>query len=299
MPRNVEELVALLNLETLEGDADGHQRYTGLPGTTILQRTYGGQVLAQALMGAARTVPTGRAVHSLHAYFLRAATTGTSIDYSVSPLRDGRSFSAREVTARQDGRVRFMMSASFHAEESGLDHAEPMPPDTDPPEECPTLVEEMDRRFGPLPIWDEFDCLDVRFAGDSATASPNENRGRPKAWMRVWVKTADALPDDTTQHLSQAILAYLSDLTLLSVSVLPHEVVFLSTTLQTASLSHSMWFHRPCRADQWLLYDMESPNAHSSLGFSTGRLFQNGELIASCAQEGLVRLIDGERPILT
>jgi len=298
MPRNVEELVALLNLETPEDDADGHQHFTGLPGTTVLQRTYGGQVLGQALMGAARTVPADRAVHSLHAYFLRAATTGASIDYRVAPVRDGRSFSAREVTATQDTRVCFMMSASFHADESGLDHAETSPQDLDPPEECPTLVEEMNRRFGPSPIWNEFDCLDVRFAGDSSTAGPNENRGRPKAWMRVWVKAAGTLPDRGEHHLSEAILAYLSDLTLLSVSALPHEVKFLSTSLQTASVSHSMWFHRPCQGDRWLLYDMESPNAHGSLGFSVGRLFQDGQLIASCAQEGLVRLTE-DRAILT
>ena len=298
MPSNVAELVSLLDLRPMGGSAGGDQLFEGLSGTTVFQRTYGGQVLAQALMAAARTTADDRTVHSLHAYFLRAADTAKGIDYRVEQLRDGGSFSARRVTAAQESRLCFQMTASFHTDEDGLEHSEPMPADVDPPEECPTLVEEMDQRFGASSIWHEWDCLDVRFAGDSSTASANENRGRPKAWMRVWVRTAGALPDDATHHLSQAVLAYLSDLTLLSVSALPHEVAFMSTSLQTASLSHSMWFHRPCRADQWLLYDMQSPNAHGSLGFSTGRLFQDGQLIASCAQEGLIRLVE-DRAILT
>ena len=299
MPRDVQELVSLLDLKAeSEASASDEQRFMGLSGSTTFQRTYGGQVLAQALMAVAHTVTPDRAVHSLHAYFLRAASTSDSILYSVDRLRDGGSFSARRVTALQDDRVCFLMSASFHKDEGGLDHEEPMPLDVDPPEECPTLAEEMNARFGASTTWHEWDCLDVRFAGDSSTASANENRGKPTAWMRVWVKTASLLPDDPTHHMSQAVLAYLSDLTLLSVAALPHRVEFLSTSLQIASLSHSMWFHRPCQADRWLLYDMVSPNAHGSLGFSTGRLFQDGQLIASCAQEGLVRVVE-ERPILT
>jgi len=294
MPSSVRELVDLLQLK-----ATGlGERFEGMAGSTVFQRTYGGQMLAQALMGAACTAPDDRTVHSLHAYFVRPANTSAGIEYTVDRLRDGGSFSVRHVTGRQGDSVCLLMSASFHREEDGLEHAEPMPADVDPPEECHTLVDEMEQRFGASAIWHEWDCLDVRFAGDSSTASPNENRGKPRAWMRVWVKTAGALPDDATHHMSQAVLAYLSDLTLLSVSALPHQVAFMSTSLQTASLSHSMWFHRPCRADRWLLYDMESPNAHGSLGFSTGRLFQDGKLIASCAQEGLVRLVE-DRPILT
>ncbi|MCL2783602.1 MAG: thioesterase family protein, partial [Propionibacteriaceae bacterium] len=242
--------------------------------------------------------PNDRLAHSLHAYFLRAASTSEGIDYDVQNLRDGGSFSARHVRALQHQRVCFEMSASFHIDEPGLYHADPMPTDTDPPEECRPLTAVMDERFEALSIWHEWDCLDVRFAGDSSTASTNENRGRPEAWMRVWVKTAGDLPADAPPQLHQAVLAYLSDLTLLSVSTLPHEVEFLSTGLQTASLSHSMWFHRPCRADRWLLYDTQSPNAHGSLGFSTGHLYQDGQLVASCAQEGLVRLVES-RPVLT
>ena len=290
MPRNVAELVDILRL-TRHGEC-----LFGAPGNTLFQRTYGGQVLAQALMAAYATVPDGRTAHSLYAYFLRAAKTSDGIDYSVETLRDGGSFSVRRVFGCQDERTSFEMSASFHRDEAGLDHAEPPPDDVDPPEECPPITEVMDERFGVSSIWHEWDCLDVRFAGDSSTATTNENRGKPTAWMRVWVRTSDVVPDDPRLH--QAVLAYLSDMTLLSVSALPHKVAFLSTSLQTASLSHSMWFHRPAQVDRWLLYDMESPNAHASLGFSTGRLFQDGLLIASCAQEGLVRLVD-DRPMLT
>jgi acyl-CoA thioesterase-2 len=292
MPRNVAELIEILDL-TRRGD-----RFLGEPGNTLFQRTYGGQVLAQALMAAYGTVPNGRTAHSLQAYFLRAAKTSEPIDYRVDDLRDGGSFSARRVSGLQDGKTSFAMSASFHVEEEGLDHAQAAPIDVDPPEECPPLVQVMDERFGASPIWHEWDCLDARFAGDSSTAGPNENRGKPTAWMRIWVKTAEPLPVATPAHMHQAVLAYLSDLTLLSVSALPHQVAFMSTSLQAASLSHSMWFHRPGRVDRWLLYDQESPNAHGSLGFSSGRLFQDGALIASCAQEGLVRLVQ-DRPVLT
>jgi len=292
MPRNVSELVEILNL------ARGDDCLVGAPGNTFFQRTYGGQVLAQALTAAYDGVPGSRTAHSLHAYFIRPAQTSQAIEYRVENLRDGASFSARRVTGRQNQMVDFAMLASFHIDEVGLDHAEDQPPDVDPPEECPPIVSIMDERFGVSPVWHEWDCLDVRFAGDSSTATPNETRGRPKAWMRVWARTAEPLAAAAPPRLHQAVLAYLSDLSLLSVSALPHKVAFMSTSLQAASLSHSMWFHRPAAADRWLLYDMESPNAHASLGFSTGRLFQDGRLIASCAQEGLVRLVEN-RPMLT
>jgi len=292
MPKNLAELVDILKLTRRD------EFFVGAPGNTFFQRTYGGQVLAQALMASYATVDDDRIAHSLHSYFLRAAKTSDSIDYAVEPARDGGSFSVRRVVAQQGQGTSFIMAASFHKDEPGLDHTEPQPTDVDPPEECPPITEVMDERFGVSPIWHEWDCLDVRFAGDSSTATTNENRGKPQAWMRVWVRTVDSLPASVPARLHQAVLAYLSDMTLLSVSALPHEVAFMSTSLQAASLSHSMWFHRPCRVDRWLLYDMESPNAHASLGFSTGRLFQDGALIASCVQEGLVRLVDS-REILT
>jgi len=292
MPSNVAELIEILDLERQS------DRLVGAPGNTLFQRTYGGQVLSQALIAAYDNVPDGRSANSLHAYFMRPAHTSEPIEYSVEDLRDGGSFSTRHVTGRQRGQVDFEMLASFHIDEPGLDHAEAPPPDVDPPDECPPIIDVMDERFGPSPVWHEWDCLDVRFAGDSSTATPNEQRGRPKAWMWVWARTAEAMPPEAPPRLHQAVLAYLSDLTLLSVSALPHQVAFMSTSLQAASLSHSMWFHRPGRVDSWLLYDMESPNAHASLGFSTGRLFQDGRLVASCAQEGLVRLVE-QRPMLT
>jgi acyl-CoA thioesterase-2 len=189
------------------------------------------------------------------------------------------------------------MSASFHKEEGGLDHAEVQPIDVPNPRDCSQLVDVMNDRFGALPVWHEWDALDVRFAGDSTTVPPQAQIGRPQAWMRVWVRTQEPLGDAPGAQLQQAILAYLSDITLLSVSALPHEITFMSRNVQTASVSHSMWFHRPARVDEWLLYDMVSPSAHDAIGFSSGRLFQDGRLIASCSQEGLVRVVADRTPL--
>ncbi|NLA30044.1 MAG: acyl-CoA thioesterase II, partial [Propionibacterium sp.] len=177
----------------------------------------------------------------------------------------------------------------FHGLEPGLDHADPMPTEVPTPDKCPRLVDVMDARFGAHSIWHEWDALDVRFAGDSSPGG-SIKQGRHVASMRVWVKTEGELNDDFRIH--QAVLAYLSDLTLLSVSTVPHPVVFMSSQLQTASIDHAVWFHRDFRADDWLLYDMFSPSASSALGFSNGRLFQHGKLVASCAQEGLIRQVE-------
>ncbi|MCL2316742.1 MAG: acyl-CoA thioesterase II [Actinomycetia bacterium] len=295
MPNNVDELIATLRL-TPAGDG---QTFRGGQVRTYFQRTFGGEVLAQALLAAYRSVTDpDRAAHSLNAYFLRAADATRPIDYKVQNLRDGGSFSTRRVTAIQSGTPVFTLSASFHRDEPGLDHALPQPtvgvPD---PEECRPISEVLDERFGPLPLFHEWDCLDVRFAGDSTTVCAVDGSS-PQAWMRVWARTESPLPPDAPPRLHQAVLAYLSDMTLLSVSALPHEIAFISNQVQAASLGHSMWFHRPAHADRWLLYDMVSPNAHASIGFSSGHLFQDGELIASCSQEGLVRVVD-DRPMLT
>lgn len=284
MPANTDELVDLLQLSR-EGDFV----FLGHHPKTLMQRTYGGQVLAQALMAAYGTVPRERVAHSLHAYFVRPGAVDSQITYQVDPVREGSTFSTRRVAARQEKEI-FHMSASFHAEEPGLEHADPMPAGLPGPEQCPDLVEVMDARFGPQPIWREWDALEVRFIGDSSPGG-NIKPGRHVASMRVWVRTRGELPGDLRIH--QAVLAYLSDLTLLSVSTVPHPVVFMSNQLQAASIDHVMWFHRRFRADQWLLYDMFSPSASSALGYSSGRLFQDGRLVASCAQEGLIRQVDG------
>ncbi|MCL1841492.1 MAG: acyl-CoA thioesterase II [Propionibacteriaceae bacterium] len=290
MPDDVKELVDTLRVTPLAGQPGS---FVGGQVRSYFQRTFGGQVLAQSLLAASATIADERrTAHSLSAYFLRPATTSRPIIYRVDQLRDGGTFSARQVTASQGDGAVFTLSASFHGDEPGLDHAVPAPLGVPDPSDCPPITQVLDERFGPLPLWHEWDCLDVRFAGDSAGLP-----GAP-AWMRVWARTQDPLPQDAPARLHQAVLAYLSDMTLLSVSALPHEIVFISNQVQTASVGHAMWFHRPCRADRWLLYDMVSPSAHASIGFSSGRLFQDGVLVASCSQEGLVRVVD-DRPILT
>ncbi len=285
MPKTIDELLGLLDLETIE---EGLYRGSQLP--TALQQTFGGQVLAQALVAAHRTVEPDRMVHSLHGYFLRPGVLNQPLIYQADNLRDGRGFSSRHTVARQDGVPRFAMNASFHIDEDGLDHADPMPPKVPRPDQCPRMSEIFAARLGPdSPLVHEWDALDVRFAGDSAQSAMIAP-GAHQAHMRVWVRTVDRLPHDQVIH--RAMLAYISDLTLLAVSTLPHpEVVFLSPGMQTASIDHAMWFHRVARADEWLLYDQVSPSASGALGFSTGRLFQDGRLVASCSQEGLIRVI--------
>jgi len=293
MPADVAELAQTLRVTPLE---DGCT-YRGGQVRSYFQRTYGGQVLAQALLASYRALRhPDRTVHSLSASFLRPASTRHPIDYRVEALREGGSFSTHRVTGEQGGQPVFVALTSFHVEEPGLDHAVAAPVGVPSPDDCPPITRIMDERFGSLPHWHEWDALDVRFAGDSTTDAAAS--GREPAWMRVWAKTQGPLPAGTPAQGHHAVLAYLSDLSLLSVSALPHAIAFLSNQVQTATISHAMWFHRPCRVDRWLLYDMVSPNAHASVGFSSGRLFQDGALIASCAQEGLVRVVD-DRPLLT
>lgn len=286
MPATTSELVDLLRLEELEVGL-----YRGANPRTMLQRTFGGQVLAQGLMAAYGTVDSDRHCHSLHAWFLRPGRSDMPIIYDVERTREGRSFSSRRVAARQDGRVIFTLSASFHRSEAGLEHSDPQPSDVRPPEDCPRLQQVMSERFGDESVlWNEWDALDVRHVGDTSEFGALAN-SEHTAQMRVWVRTAEDLPDDPRLH--QAIAAYLSDMTLLSVSTIGHEVAFLSSQVQAASIDHAMWFHRGLRADRWMLYDQISPSASNALGFCSGRLMQGGQLVASCSQEGLVRVVPG------
>ena len=284
MPETVEALIGILDLR----QSDEHV-FVGQDAGSARQRVFGGQVLAQALTAAYRTVPDGRVAHSLGAYFLRGGVAGTPISYTVEATRDGGNFSARRVVADQGGRVIFSMVCSFHEFEQGLDHADATPVGVLPPEECPPLTEVLGARSRrAAEAWQlEFGALETRFASDTTV----DAAGSPDAAMKLWVRAGSALPDDPKLH--QAVLAYASDLTLLAVSTVPHPVEFGGPGMQVASIDHSMWFHRPARADQWLLYDQVSPSASAGLGFSFGRLFADGRLAASCAQEGLIRLVDG------
>lgn len=284
MPETVDELIGILDLRQSDENV-----FVGQDAGSARQRVFGGQVLAQALTAAYRTVPDARVAHSLGAYFLRAGAPGIPISYTVEKTRDGGSFSARRVVADQGGRVIFSMVCSFHELESGLDHADAISVGVLPPEDCPPLSEVLGARsHRAAEAWrQEFGALETRFASDTSSV---DAAGRPDAAMKLWVRAENSLPDDPKLH--QAVLAYASDLTLLAVSTVPHPVEFGGPGMQVASIDHSMWFHRPARADEWLLYDQVSPSASAGLGFSFGRLFADGRLAASCAQEGLIRLID-------
>lgn len=286
MPGSVAEFISLLDLEQL--DADEFLAVGADPQSGMLQRVFGGQVLAQALTAGYRTVPEGRIAHSLGAYFLRAGLFGVPISYRVERTRDGGSFSTRRVLASQAGKPIFSMVASFHVDEPGLDHSDAMPLDVTAPQDCPPLSEVLGARGGrAAAAWQsEWGVIETRFASDTSAFDSGAARD---AEMKVWVRASSELPDDGWLH--QAMLAYASDLTLLAVSTVPHPVEFAGPKMQVASVNHSMWFHRPVRADQWLLYDQVSPSASSGLGFSFGRMFAGGTLAASCAQEGLIRLV--------
>ncbi|TCO18019.1 acyl-CoA thioesterase-2 [Kribbella steppae] len=271
MPESLEDLVELLDLEKIDVDL-----FRGRQPQTSMQRVFGGQVLGQALAAASRTVEPERTVHSLHGYFLRGGDTSVPIIYRPEPTRDGGSFSSRRVVASQNGKPIFYMSASFQRPEQGLDHQDPMPGDLVSPDEAPTLASVFEARSGRKAAdWDkEWAALDVRLAGVT---------GR-----QFWIRAAGKLPDDPALHA--CVLAYASDLTLLGASLLPHGIVIGDRRIQPASLDHALWFHRPFRADEWLLYDQASPSASGARGFATGRLFtEDGHLIASVAQEGLIR----------
>jgi len=284
VPQSIDELVALLDLETIESNL-----FRGRQPQTSLQRSFGGQVLAQALVAATRTVDEGRAVHSLHAYFLLPGDPAEPIVYDVERVRDGRSFSTRRAIARQHGRAIFYLTGSFQVPEDGLEHQDPMP-DVPAPEDCPEMGELLERRTGRgRAAWDsEWSALDVRYAGDSRAGGSVHDPDHP-AVSRVWLRASSRLSDDARLHRS--VLAYASDLTLLSASVVPHGTWIGDPRLQPASLDHAMWFHRPARADEWLLFDQVSPSASGGRGLASGRLFtHDGRLAVSVVQEGLIRL---------
>jgi acyl-CoA thioesterase-2 len=280
----LDELIDLLDLEPLEVDL-----YRGFSPHEERLRVFGGQVAAQSLVAAGRTVADGRGVerpvHSLHAYFLRPGDPKIPILYQVDRIRDGRSFTTRRVAAIQRGEAIFHLSASFHVPEDGVSHQEQMPNVPDP-ETLPTWAEAMapyadvlgEHLHRPRPI-------DVRHIGEPIRTTPAAGTPRPPT-HRMWLRADGRVPADPLLHT--CLVAYASDMTLLDTVMLPHGLIWKEGV--QVSLDHAMWFHRPFRADEWLLYDQRSPTASGALGLATGTLFtREGALAVSVVQEGLLR----------
>ena len=282
MSAAVDQLLSILDLEPLE-----HNLYRGLSPQVGWQRVFGGQVIGQALVAAQRTVDN-RGAHSLHAYFLRAGDPAVPIIYEVERIRDGKSFSTRRVVAIQHGHAIFSMSASFHRDEEGLEHQTPMP-DLPSPEDVPSeaaLAEMLMDRLPPpaKAYWQAERPIEMRPVDLSRYLSPNTR----ETGQYIWIRATGALADDPALH--QCVLAYASDFTLLDTALITHGRFVFDPSLMLASLDHALWFHRPFRADEWLLYAQDSPNSGSARAFCRGAFYtRDGQLVASTAQEGLVR----------
>jgi acyl-CoA thioesterase-2 len=276
-------LIATLTLEPLEDNL-----FRGARSNEGWQRVYGGLVLGQSLVAAALTVDPNRAIHSLHGYFLLAGDPEREIIYDVERIRDGGSFTTRRVRAIQHGRAIFSMSASFHKPEEGYDHQSAMP-DVPPPESLPSAKELMSGVMANLPetmrgYWRREHPIDVRIVDVSRYA----NRQPQAPAQAIWIRANGALPD--SPYLHQAILAYASDFTLLDTALIAHGKLLFDSDIQLASLDHAMWFHRPFRADDWLLYVQDSPSAYGARAYCRGSIFdRQGRLVASTVQEGLMR----------
>jgi acyl-CoA thioesterase-2 len=295
--KSLDNLIALLDLEELEVNIFRGRCTEGW------QRVFGGQVLGQALVAAGRTVDDGVA-HSCHAYFLRAGDSTIPILYNVDRTRDGRTFTTRRVTAIQHGRAIFHLEASFQRAEPGPEHQDEMP-DAPDPESLPTWQERMapltsrpeliekltaqapDR----LKYWLAKDRpIDIRHITEFDPVTPEKLPPR----LQVWVRADGRLPDSALLH--QCVTAFASDMTLLKAASLPHGIGGSDDAHMIASLDHAMWFHRAFRADDWLLYDQQSPSAGGARGFSTGRMFdREGRLVVSVVQEGLIRPLTRRR----
>jgi len=282
--QSLQKVIELLDLEEIE---QNHYRATSP--NEGWQRVYGGQVIGQALVAASRTVEEQRHAHSLHGYFLRGGDTSIPILYTVDRIRDGKSFTTRRVVAVQRGEPIFAMSISFQVLEEGLTHQFEMPEAPAPDE----LLDEDVIRAQQAEHWPEefHDSYSSSSAIQIRPVDPLDllNPEAVAPTQMVWMKTREDLPDD--QRLHQCVLAYLSDWSLLDTATRPHAVSFLQDDMQMASLDHAMWFHRPFRADEWLLYVQDSPSAGGARGFNRGLIYsQAGDLVASTTQEGLMRM---------
>ena len=282
MTKALDGLVDLLNLEQIEADI-----FRGRSPDDRRQRVFGGQVAGQALMAAGRTVPGDRPVHSLHAYFVRPGDPAVPIVYIVDRVRDGRSFTTRRVSAIQHGKTIFTLSASFHHFEPGPEHAAPMP-DVPPPDSIIPLAQRMEQLIGPTAH--EFftnNPIDLRIPGPVTYEAQRDPALRTNHNL-VWLRADGELPDDPLLHV--CLMTYASDMTLLDSVLLQHGLSWVDGRTTGASLDHAMWFHRPFRADRWLLYAQESRAAWGARGLARGEVFtQEGQLVVSVVQEGLIR----------
>jgi len=282
MTSAVQDLLAILDLEVLEQNL-----FRGRSPQVGWQRVFGGQVIGQALVAASRTVE-GRSPHSLHGYFLLPGDPKVPIIYDVERIRDGRSFTTRRVKAIQHGQPIFTLSASFHIDEPGLSHQMAMP-DVPKPDQLPSESDIRERVMPPMP-----DPVRAYFERERPIElRPVEfkrymTRDGLDPYFNVWIRATGTLPDDPAIH--QAVLAYASDMTLLDSTLVAHGRTVFEREIQAASLDHALWFHRPFRADEWLLYAQDSPFAGGARGFARGSIFtSDGVLVASVAQEGLIR----------
>jgi acyl-CoA thioesterase II len=283
----LDQLLDLLNLEQIEVNI-----FRGRSPSDRVQRVFGGQVAGQALVAAGRTVPADRPVHSLHAYFIRPGDPSVPLVYTVDQVRDGRSFTTRRVTAIQHGKPIFTLSASFHRAEPGLEHATPAPV-VPPPGELRSDAERLAEIIGrarpgelagrPVELR-TVGPLSIEFARDPSLPGAQDHT------HLVWVRVTERLPDDPLLHV--CLMTYISDLTLLETAVAGHGRDWLDGGLSMASLDHAMWFHRPFRADQWLLYAQDSPVTTGARGLVRGQVFTAaGDLVVSVMQEGLIRIM--------
>ncbi|MFI6325131.1 acyl-CoA thioesterase II [Nonomuraea sp. NPDC050556] len=287
MNEALKELLDLLDLEQIELDI-----FRGRSPEERIQRVFGGQVAAQALVAAGRTVPSDRDVHSLHAYFIRPGDPSIPIVFNVERVRDGRSFTTRRVVAIQHGKAIFTMSASFHIFEDGIAHQSAVMPDVPAPETLPRFQDRMLELVGDEPGWQEWLTrerpIDARYASpltweaykDPSLRSPENN---------VWFRCDAALPDDRLLHV--VLAAYASDYTLVDTVLLAHGLSWGAQNVMGASLDHAMWFHRPFRADEWVLYAQESPWSGGARGLARGQMFTaSGDLVVSVVQEAMIRI---------
>ena len=285
MTKPLDELIALLRLERLDED-----RFRGASQDPGWGTVFGGQVLGQALSAAIETVAPDRRVHSLHAYFLRPGDVARPIVYAVDRIREGRAFTTRRVVASQGGPAIFIMACSFQLAEPGVEHQAEMPP-APAPETVPTEQERLAPFLTTAPDAVRSSLLaegpfEIRTADQIGDDPFRPTRGEPR--RLTWMRAVDALPDEPALHA--CLLAYVSDYHFATTALAPHGISWLSPAVQLASIDHAVWFHRPFRCDDWLLHAIDSPTAQAARGLVRGEVFtRDGRLVASTAQEGLIR----------